>query len=263
MIKKFSVSFAVCILLLLFSGFVFINGILAVEKSATPSGTSKEATFSGNTRETDQVKSLKDKLATQVAQLREDQMRGFYGEISAVSKTSFTISTAKEEVKVRFSEDTVIFSIQSSKRIDVKTDALKNGLQVAVLGLFDKNTNIQTAKMIFIQSLPTRLAGEVTQVDKTNATFTLKNNKGKETTFDYEKTTKAQEFVNDSSLSKSGLSRLLIGDFVEVWTTASDEDKLKLKSVRLVRYPKSTFDKSEIKEDTTTNPAKSSPSPTK
>ncbi len=222
---------------------LLLNTAHAQEKTATKSASSpsaKESTTSAATD--DKVKNLKDKLATTVAQLREDQTRGFYGDISALSKSSFTLSTIDSEIKVRFNEDTLVFK-STDKRTDATIGNLKNGLTASVMGLFDKDTSIHTAKVILLQVLPHRYSGQVTQVDKTNATLTLKTTIGKDMTFDYEKTTRAVELqISDKKLVKSGLSRINNGDRVEIWANVSEDDQQKNKAVRLVRIPKELFD---------------------
>lgn len=242
---------------------------LAQEKTATKSAspTTQDATASAVSDE--KVKNLKEKLATTVAQLRENQTRGFFGEISALSKTSFTLSIASSEVKVRYNEDTLVFKL-GDKRIESSSSDLKNGMTVSVLGLFEADSSIHTAKVILIDTIPSRFFGEATLVDKTNANFTLKNSKGKETSYDYEKTTKAIEYqLSDKKLVKSGLSRIAVGDRVEVWGNPSEEDQQKIKVLRLVRIPKELFDEGTtsaspsplLKPDESTPAPTSKPSP--
>ena len=65
--------------------------VLAQGPSSSPAP-AKSTTPSSIPIDEEKVKALKEKLATKVAELRENQTRGFFGEIAALSKTSFTFS---------------------------------------------------------------------------------------------------------------------------------------------------------------------------
>jgi len=216
------------------ASFLLIAGLSLAQEKAATSSSNTDATGSADVKK---IKDLKDKLATQVAAIRENQKRGFYGEIAALSKTSFTLVTASGEVKVRYSDDTLIYKLGKS-RTEAKNTDLKNGLTATVLGLYDEETKQQTAKVILIQSLIQFITGDITAVDKTAATITIATNKGETVIADYEKTTDASELDSNKKLTKSGISRLSPGDRIHVWGIPNEEDNKKLTINRLLRIPK-------------------------
>lgn len=183
----------------------------------------------------EKVKDLKEKLATKVAQLRENQKRGLYGEIKSLGKSTFTLSTGSGDAKVNFNEDVVVVDL-TGKRTHKDISSLKNTLTVAVLGFYDEKAKESQAKVIFIQILAKHFWGEITAIDKTKGTFTTKQKSGP-LSFDYERSTSADEYsTTEKKLKKSGLSRLVVGDFVDVWAT-TNQDEVQT-AVRLLRLPK-------------------------
>lgn len=190
----------------------------------------------------DKIKSLKEKLATTVANLRENQTRGFYGEIASANKTSFTLVTEGNEIKVRFNDDALIYSL-GTKKTEAKADQIKNLQKVAVVGLFDANEDIHSAQVIWLQNLPSYVEGQITAIDKEEAAITLKTKNGSTITLDYETATKADEYnPATKKMAKSGLSRLAPGDRLHAWTTPNDEDAQKHDVVRLLRLPATMFE---------------------
>ncbi|MEK7165887.1 MAG: DUF5666 domain-containing protein, partial [Patescibacteria group bacterium] len=186
------------------------------------SETSQDA--SGSSVNTEKVRELKEKLATKVAELRLQQKRGFAGEIAALSKNSFTLVTASGEVRVRFNEDTQVFQT-GTKRIEKKPADLANGNFVSVLGFFEEADKLQQAKVIFLETKPpVHEIGKVISIDKDEGTVTVKTSKNTEQSFDYERTSAATEYaIANTPLKKSGLSRLAVGDLVQLWVKETDE----------------------------------------
>lgn len=192
------------------------------------------------------IQQLKEKLATQVAQLRENQKRGFLGSIAALTKTGFTIVTPAEEIKVKYTEDTLVFKLGKTKTPGSLAD-LKNNITASVLGLYNEDDKQHSAKVILLQSLVHFVSGIITNVDKQAATITLKNLKNEIITVDYEKNTLAEEYNGQTEkIAKSGLSRLVIGDHLEVWGVPDEEDTTKLSAQRILRIPESAFKEKDV-----------------
>ena len=211
------------------------------------------------------VKQLKEKLATKVAELRENQTRGWNGEIAALSKTSFTLVTSSGEIKVRFDDDTLVYKL-GSKKTEASSKDLKNAQTVSVLGLYESEVKQQTAKVILLQTLPKFYTGKVTQVDKTQGTLTITTDKNVQIILDYEKTTTATEYdLGEKKLKKSGLSRIATNDTIQAWGYLNEDDVQKVRAVKIIRLPKElTTSETEVKGTTTASavPVESSPSAT-
>lgn len=245
------------LLFLILLGSVCVSTVALAQESTKSAGTA-EKTATSSAIDEEKVKSLKDKLATRVAELRENQTRGFYGEIAALSKTSFTLVMPTGEVKVRFSTDTLIYKLTTTKAVAAIKD-LKNTLSATVLGMYDDSTKQLSANIILLQTLPSFYVGQITKIDKDKAVVTIKPAKGNEISLDYETTTKASEVDKlDKKVKRSGLSRLVVGDTLQAWGLMADDDAQKIKATKILRIPKDLFE--EIAP--TASPPAASPSAT-
>lgn len=236
-------------LIAIVSSFLLISSASLAQEKTTPKPSSKTASASAAIDDK-KVKELKEKLATQVAQLRESQKRGFLGEVASSSKTSFTLVTLTGEIRIRYTEDTKFFKLTSKGRTEAKSDELKNGLTAASIGLFDEENKQLNAKAVILQGTPLIIkTGEITEINKTDAVVTVKDANGQNLTIDYEKTTVADEVNSSKKVARSGLSRFATGDQILAWVVTSDEDSKKFSARRLVRIPKELFTKSTEKTD--------------
>lgn len=214
--------------------FLFVVSGSMAQEDATKSGKNASPTPINN----EKVQELKEKLATKVAEIRENQKRGFYGEIASLTKTTFTLATTDGEIRVRYEANTEVFDISGTKKTEEETADLKNTQTVSVLGLFEPEDKTVTAKVILIDLLPKYIEGTITALDKTGAKVTLKSeNKDQSQTLDYERTTKADEVGGNQKLAKSGFSRLAVGDKLHTWTISAADDVNNLSIQRLFRIP--------------------------
>lgn len=200
----------------------------------------EEATKSAVNEE--KVQELKEKLETKVEELREEQERGFYGTIAALSKTSFTLATNGDEVRVRYGDDAQVFEL-GQKTVEAEIEDLENTQNVSVLGFYDATEELHHAKIILIQSIPTFFTGEVIVIDKKNGTFTIKTlDEEEEVTFDYERSTSSDEYQPDTDkMRKSGLSRMNEGDILQVWAEVEDDGET-YTAINLLRLPSDLFE---------------------
>lgn len=233
-IKTLITVFTAAIVLLL------TGTVLAQEPTSSPRHSAGDS---------EKVQELKEKLATKVAELRESQKKGFYGTIEALTKTSFTLVTAKDEVRVKVSEDTIIKDAKTKK--DLAVSDLKNTQTASVLGLFDGDTH--QAKVILVEARPSVFFGKIDALDKDEGTITLKTTKNDTVVFDYEKTTTADEYdINEKEIAKSGLSRMSTGDQLYIWANPSEDDGNRWTASKVLRIPQDALKTGEVAGDTET-----------
>ncbi len=247
----------------LFMSIVWATYALAQDTNSKPSPTpsANTSTNSASINE-DKVKALKEKLATKVAELTQNQTRGFYGEIASLAKNSFTLAASDTEIKIRFDENTLIYKL-AAKKTEGKTADLKNMVSAAVLGLYDESTKQQSAKFILLQDLPKYFSGKITQIDKNNNQIEITDNKTK-LLFDYEATTQSEEYnPAEQKIRKSGFSKLKTDDFLQIWAIAKEDDTQKYKIVRLLRIPSevTSTPSPTASASAKTTPVKNSPGP--
>ncbi len=217
--------------------FLFIASGSVAEEDSTKSAKNVSPTPVNN----EKVQELKEKLATKVAEIRENQKRGFYGEISSLAKTTFTLATTNGEIRVRFDTNTQVFDISGSKKSEKTTTDLKNTQTASVLGLYEPDDKTVTAKVLLLHALPRYIQGTISALDKAGANVSLKTDKGETLTVDYERTTKADELSTSGKLAKSGFSRLAIGDKLLAWATPAADDVNNFSFQRLFRIPENVL----------------------
>lgn len=224
---------------LLVTSFLLVSGIALAQE---PDDSSTSSTPSSSVDEK-KIQDLKEKLATKVAEIRENQKRGFFGEIAALNKTSFTLADGTSEVKVRFDEDTKIYKLGKSRTEGTSSD-LKNSLTATALGLYDEENKQQNAKVILLQGGQLHFSGTVTEVNRTAGNFTVQLSTDKSQVIEYEKTTIADEYTESKKNAKSGLSRLAKDDWIEIWGIPYEDDTTKIEAIRIFRIPQDLLGKS-------------------
>ncbi len=204
--------------------------ILASRVVAAPTPT-PEATGAGTQT---QIDDLKERLATKVAQLRQSQRKAIVGTVKAVSVSTATIETKTKDVKIELTDDIVIVQVLKGKRTKLTLDDLTKGDEVVVFGEYDATLDLLKAKVIFIQSGASaeRIAGTVTAVDKEEFTVTVAT-EGKNVIVDIEKATKITLW-DGQKLTKSGFSKLTVGDSMHVVGTLVPKKENRLSAVRIL-----------------------------
>lgn len=162
------------------------------------------------------IEELKDRIATKVAELSQIQRRAVFGTVKSASVSTATIETQTKDIKIELTDELKIFQNLKGKRTVLSTDDLAKGDVVTVFGDYDATLDLLKAKVIFIQAaLPSRVAGKVTEIDKTAFVVTVKPLEGPTVTVDIEKSTKTNIW-DGKSITKSGFSKIQIGDSVHV-----------------------------------------------
>ena len=229
--------------ILLFSVLKSVPADAQEEQMASPSASGK----STKTQE-EKIQDLKERLATKVAELRQNQKGIVAGRIKDKSDTHFTLVTKKEEMAVTYSaEDTIVEELALGKRSEKKVSDLTNSIFINVFGLVDSEKKTIDAKYNLIKKPLAMLSGIVVEKDTSEATIKVKTNQNELYTFDYEKDTKTTLWTPGEGLVKSGLSKISESDRIHVLgspVAGSGEEK-KISAVRILHIPLSTFEKVE------------------
>ena len=174
-----------------------------------------------------QIEVLKEKIATRVSQLRENEKVAIHGTISASTSASLTLKTPdSHEKKASFLDDTQFYRVTSGKRSTISAGKLNATATVTVFGYYNEDRSVITAKFVYEMSeTPEAVIGKITEVNKSDYTVSITD--GKEIkVFDYEKSTRTNA-LNDSQSSfvKSGFSKLKVGDTVRVIGQLNSENE--------------------------------------
>lgn len=180
------------------------------------------------------IEELKDRIATKVAELSQTQRRAIFGTVKSVSVSTATIETQTKDIKIELTDDIKIFQMLKGKRTQLSIDDLSKGDVVTVFGDYDATLDLLKAKVIFIQAaLPSRIAGKVTEIDKTAFAVTVKPQDAPTVTVDIEKSTKTNIW-DGKSITKGGFSKITVGDTVHVVGSAVPKKENRINADRIL-----------------------------
>lgn len=238
-------------------------------QTTSPSATPATSTPTAKMK---QIEDLKERLATKVAELRQSQRRALFGTVTSISLTTVTIETQTKNVKIELTDDMKVIQVIRGKRTELTTDALDKGDTVVVFGDYDATIDILKGKIIFIQgSLPVRISGTVTAIDKGEFTLTVETAEGQTYTVDIEKDTRTEGWDRTKGLSKSGFSKIALGDTVHILGTPVPKKDNRLSAQRIFNLgnlsgvtptPSPTLSEEATTSATPTTTPKTTPKPT-
>lgn len=195
--------------LLLFT-ILLITPVMAVKPSpdseATPPGKNKQ----------EQIKELRERLATKVAELREKARRAWHGEIKSISEKTILVTTKFGEKKIITDEETKFFKIGAGRKREIGLKDLVVGEKIVALGQVDQEKDEMAAKVIIAHVFPVNINGKVTAVDTEGGTITVQTLSRGSFIVDVETTTKILIWEKGEGLKKSGLSKINIDDRAHV-----------------------------------------------
>lgn len=187
-----------------------------------------------------QIKILKEKIATKVAELRENEMSAIAGTVKAVEESSMTIQSLKGERRVTMSEDVQVYMLSDKGRSDSNAAKIKQGDTISAIGYVETGKQTLVASYIYIRNQTTQhFSGNITDIDRTNFTITVKG-KQQEFLVDIEKYTKTMAFDRkQDAMVRTGFSKLAVGDTVHVAATPNAKEENRFSALRIASL---TFD---------------------
>ncbi len=196
--------------------------------TATPSATP-------TTGSSKQVEDLKERLATKVAELRQSERRAMYGTVKTATLTTITIETKTKDIKIELTDTITVIQNIKGERTKLTVDDVAKGDVVTVFGDYDATLDLLKAKVIFIDgAVPTMINGEVTDVDRTGFTLTLKTADGQSIVVDIENGTKTLRWTQSDGIAKYGFSKVALGDTVHVVGTTVPKKDNRISATRLL-----------------------------
>ena len=201
-----------------------------------------------------QIEILKEKIATKVAQVRDEQKSGMMGIIKSIENNTIVIQNFLGEQKFSFSEDTVVFKMENNLKKEAKTSDLKNGQLISSLGNYNDARDLLLSKFIYIQEYPTRITGKIADLDKSNFTLTVKAKDGDQL-IDIEKNTAISIYQKGKGSQKGGFSKFKLGDTVFIIASTNAKEENRFNALRIIDLPSLNT--------SPTSTASPTPSPTK
>lgn len=226
--------------------FLFVLSLLLPNLSfaQTPSGVDQ------------QINELKDKVASKVAQLKLVEKKGVIGKVTDVTNTQITINDINGNPIGIDVDELTDFSSSDNSSFDISD--IKKGMEISILGLYNKDSERLLARFVDETTIPVFLQGVITQKDSANYTVTLSTQDGTTYLVDIENVTKTLEYTN-GDLSESGFSKLSNMVNAIVVGFPNSKEKNRITAGRIITFPDSPKDPkvSVIQVSPPTNPAPS------
>lgn len=218
-----------------------------------------------------QIEDLKERLATKVAELRNLQKRAIFGKVKSQTVSTMTIETPTNDIKIEITDTIKVIQLLKGTRTKLTTNDVDNGDTVSVFGEYDTTLDVLKAKVIFIDNATPLLfvAGRVTKKDDDEFTLTIETVDSAPFTIDVERNTKTFSWSKeDGTITKSGFSKITIGDTVHIVGSGVPKEEKRISADRVLDIGNigpattvSSITPSEEPETTPTASPKPSPKP--
>ena len=206
----------------------------ASKKEATPSAkptTSQEKTLGTK------IKELKERVATRVAQLREEKKRAILGIVKEGTKESLTLTTKTGEITVKLDAEGKIIHLLDGRKVAARISDIDIGERILAQGTLDEEGTLLAAKIIAKRPI-VNLNGLVAEVDTKEGTITVTSKTEEKKVIDIETTTKISVWEKGKGLVKGGFSKIKVSDRVHVQGFGKMADKTKLfQATRILVLP--------------------------
>lgn len=209
--------------------FVSTNVALAQAVSTTP-------TTSESNPIQKKIDDLKERLATRVAELKNQNKKSFYGVIKQKDDGKLILSNGGIDLPVTYDKDTKIsVRTMSGKKSDTDDKMLTVGSNAVAFGTLDIDQKTLLSKYFLIHDQPITTIGIVESIDLKEGSFTITSADGK-MTLEYEISTKCRMYDGDTLVS-CGLSKMKKTDRVIVRMLPIDKEPSKFSALRIILLP--------------------------
>ena len=214
--------------------------VYAQINTSTPSPTLTNPTKSVEDKE---IQTLKEKIATKVAELREKNSKAISGIVQEINtaKTVIKIKTWKEEdFEIKVDPDlTKFYQISGSQKKEVESVTVKKGSYIIVTGLI-KDKSVE-ANFIYLDELFIVGLGKVTEVNKDDFFISAITTDKENYTLDIETLTKQQMLnIKTLKIENVGFSKIKEGDTIH-FVVKKTESNLAIVEKELNRFSAQKF----------------------
>ncbi len=206
---------------------LLVNPIYAISPSPSPdTSTSTKA----NQFE-QQITSLKDRIASRVAELKLVQRRGVIGTVTDISNTVITLTDLQGKTRLIDVDELTKFTSPSAKSAFGISDITK-GTKLGILGLYNKQSQRLLARFVNVLVLPQIISGGTVSVDSSNFAFTVATDAGQQN-IDVETTTKTTSYSKDAGALRIGFSKIKPNQHVIVvgYPNLKDKNRISASSI--------------------------------
>lgn len=171
-----------------------------------------------------QIEALKEKIATKVAQLRQNQKGAFTGQVKSIRDNSVILTTRLGEKTFSYSDDTTFYQFGSDGRTETNAKKINTGETVTALGYFDSSQSALSAKYVYLEKPLKQIIGKIADVDKSNFTVTVKEININDL-IDIETYSKLAYYSKEKGSQKGGFSKLTVGHIADIIAAPNSHEK--------------------------------------
>ncbi len=218
--------------------FLIIGSWAVIKAKAQEETETPTPKVSPTTIEDSEVKALKEKIATKVAELRQKNNKAISGTVASLTNNVIKIKTQDDkdyDVKI---DDTLTkyYQINGNQKSEVGFSDIGKNDYIIVTGVID-DKKIE-ANAIYLDILYLVKSGKVTEVDKENYSLSVITTEKDNYTLDIETYTKQQLLnIKTLALEAVGFSKIKEGDtiqFVVKKTATEKENRFSAQKILLI-----------------------------
>ncbi len=214
-------KYLLCILIIVLAGMTIVKTVSA----ASPTPTTNPSL----------LEKLSNEIASKTAQLNLVEKRGIIGTVTDSSDTQITLDDVNGNIRFVDVDELTKFSSSSTKSLGISD--IKKGMQIGVLGLYNKQSRrILAREVATIDTFPDIIYGQISNIDATNFEITVVKPNGNKEVIEVEDITRTYSF-STGSLVKSGFSKISQGQTVFVVGFPDKQDPTKLLSSKIIVLP--------------------------
>lgn len=183
-----------------------------------------------------QINSLKDKIASRVAQLKLVEKRGIVGTVTESTNSQITLTDLRGNVRYIDVDELTKFNNPGTKGTFGISDMSK-GTVISVLGLYNKEDRRVLARFVDVVSYPKVIVGVAQSIDKPNYLIHVASADQKDNPVDIEAFTKTYVYTKSGDIQRAGFSKLKEGERVTIIGFPDKNNKTHILANRIIAFP--------------------------
>lgn len=182
-----------------------------------------------------QINTLKEKIASRVAQLKLVEKRGMVGTVKDVNGMELQMTDIEGNNRGVDVDEITKFSSPSAKGTFGISD-IKPGMKLSIIGLYNKDSERILARYVTATTFPIEISGTIIAIDADNYTITVATEDGTPQTVDVDSVTKTSSYDGDT-LQRSGFSKIEKNTRTVIVGYPDIKQKNRMVATRILLFP--------------------------
>lgn len=220
---------------LLTSVFAFNQAVMAQKATDAPTPEVQNTPSPTPENKLKLIEDLKNRIATKVAELRQNEKRAIFGVVKSASLSTITLESGSKEIKAEVGDEITVVQFLRGVRTKLTLDDVSKNDVVTLFGDYDQTLDLLKAKVVFIESTPpVKVNGVIRSIDLKEFTLSVATGDNKTYTIDVEKDTKTFLWEPAGGIVKSGFSKLTVGETVHILGIPVPKKENRIHAFRIV-----------------------------